>query len=177
MQLVWGEDCSVSRVCLEWRVWHFPPTPPHELLFPYSPSSLFWGGCEITRARSHSPLSLSLPGRMSWWHTLPHPSSGWVGLCGGGLHTHSVRVDPDKGRTGTRTRVPDEGACHSVRVDPDKGRTGTRTRVSRGPGQGSPTRVHIVCQTEGSGPCKSPNLSLSVIGLRGYSIQPSLSLR
>ena len=54
---------------------------------------------------------------------------------------------------------------------------GTRTRVSRGPGQGSPMRVHVVCQTEGSGPRKSPNLSLSVIGLRGYSIQPSLSLQ
>ena len=75
----------------------------------------------------------------------------------------------------TRTRVPDEGACHSVRVDPDKGRTGTRTRVSRGPGQGSPTRVHVVCQTEKSGPCKSPNLSLSVIGLRGYSIYSRVS--
>ena len=68
---------------------------------------------------------------------LPHPSSGWVGLCGAGLHTHSVKVDPDKGRMGTRTRVPNEGACHLQRSE------WTRTRVSRGPGQGSPTRVHV----------------------------------
>ena len=44
--------------------------------------------------------------------------------------------DPDKGQSETWSGVPDEGACHSVRVDPDKGQTGTRTRVGRGPRQG-----------------------------------------
>ena len=85
--------------------------------------------------------------------------------------------DPDKGPQRGCMSLGQSGPGQGSDRDPDKSQTGTRTRVSRGPGQGSPTKVHVVCQTEGSGPCKSPNLSLSVIGLWGYSIQPSLSLR
>ena len=69
--------------------------------------------------------------------------------------------DPDKGPQRGCMSLGQSGPGQGSDGDPDKGQTGTRTRVSRGPGQGSPTRVHVVCQTEGSGPCKSPNLSLS----------------